>query len=293
MTTTLEAIEQFEETIKSHTTKKHHPVAKILTEIEELKNRNPAVFDEKSLKAFLEQRTKVLNILVDSYFIAKLSQFFPAIDGALFKLRRHLLLKRDGRGEFSLITDKTIPVPIPEGDSVPDRLTRSRTRRARKTDYRQLEVPLFAYVPLNGDHICNLGAFSRTTHNGWSRRTTKVQVTGKLPGVFGANLKRAYCEALSQCYSIVAEAYAHPVICDLLLSKEPQVEVGAIWIPAPDKLSVKSEVKVQSIRPRDPAMVLRVRDNYFLVKMWEVDEEISLERYMREFTTGSLKGRKL
>jgi hypothetical protein len=232
------------------------------------------------LKQFFTKRAEVVDHLIDQYFVAHFCKEFPLIDDALFQMKRHFLLRAG-----TIISDTTKSVELFEELKPGSRNKKPKKIRATKT-----EVPLFVYVPLPAtDQVVTLANYKKTTRRGWRRTTTKVNMTTKLPGEFGLELQNIYSETVAKVYQILANCYAE--LGKIQIQGAINFEIGAIWIPTINAINVKSEVKVERIQNLDPAMILKVRNKAFLITMWEVEEEKPIEHYIREFTTGSLKGR--
>ena len=283
MVSTALVIEKFPETIKRYsTTVEDEQLEPIIDGIDRLRQQNPAVYDEKAVARYLHGRTKTLKGLVDEYFVASIAHKFPLLSDELFGLKRHLTLIGQGK-TWRVVRDDT---EIEEYDASQERKEKAKIKRIR--------VPLFAYTPLfDGKHTAKLGSFSRTRTNGYGNtyRTT-VTIEAKLPGSIGSNLKNAYRDALSHYFGVLSGMFTNPVAGDIMYAEGnlAQPKVGAIWIPTPESLNVSVDEKLTQRRKNlDPAMILKVRGNNYLVQTWKVDDEEPLEHYLREFSIGEGK----
>ncbi len=285
MTSTELAIAEFLKTIERYSARvEDEQLESIVDGIDRLRQQNPAVYDEKTVARYLRDRARTLKRLVDEYFVASIANKFPLLSGELFGLKRHLTLVNQGRA-WSVVRD----------DSEGEEYDKEQERKG-KTRVERVQVPLFAYIPLfNGKHTAELGSFSRRRTNSYGdTRMTTVKIKAKLPGSIGPNLKNAYRDVLSHYFGVLSEMFTNPVAGDIMYAKGnlAQPEVGAIWIPTPESLNVKVDKKIiQKRKDLDPAMILRVRGNSYLVQTWRVDDEEPFEHYLREYSVGDLKGK--
>lgn len=285
MTSTELAIAEFLKTIERYSARiEDEQLESIVGEIDRLKQQNPAAYDEKTVARYLRDRTRTLKELVDEYFVASIANNFPLLSEDLFDLKRYLTLVRQGK-TWKVVRDDT---EVEEYDAKQERRERNKKRR--------MQVPLFAYTPLfNGKHTAQLGRFQKTKKDyyGNVRRTT-VTIEAKLPGSIGPSLKNAYRGALSHYFGTLSEMFSNPVAGDIIYAEGifVQPEVGAIWIPTPESLSVSVDEKIiQRRKDLDPAMILKARGKHYLVQTWRVDDEEPFEHYLREYSVGDLKGK--
>ena len=281
MVSTVQAIKGFKKTLDEYCEKREDgDVEKIIFNIKKVNEYNPAVYNEKAIGEYLQKRGRILKGLVEEYFITAMSKEFPLISEDLFSLQRYLTVSGSGK-KWEILSDDT--------DDEFD------LRKIKKKDHRirtkKVKVPLFAYTPLfDGEHNVVLSKFS--TARGYYRTTFKIEAT--LPGVIGPNLKKAYREALTHYFKTLSEMFTNPVASDIMYSegKIAKPEIGAIWIPTPQSLNLSVTKKlIQPKKNIDPAMILSAGGGKYLVKTWRVDDEEPPERYLREFSSGSLRGK--
>lgn len=275
MIKTLDSIEQFpDKLIKSTKISDKKSVEKIISDIERIRLQNPATYDENRTGEYLKRRSQVLKELVESYFTEAMSVEFPLISDELFNLKRVLTLEYDG-----------VKWQVTSDDA---QNTENETLNAGKIEESKIQkvtMPLFAYTPLfDGKHVSKLAEYAKDF-----RRT---ELSAKLPGVIGPNLKEASRNALSHYFGILKEMFANPVASDILYSegKFDQPEIGAIWIPTPQSINIEVKDLPRPVN-KDPAMILTARKKRYLVKTWNVDDEEPFESHLREFTTGKLEGK--
>lgn len=280
------AIEEFPKILEKHSIgHDDEDIKGVIDNIEELRTQNPAVYDERGIREYLRQRAVIFKDLVEDYFVTAISKEFPLLSDELFKLKRHITLRK-GEGTWKVVRD----------DTKAEENIDTKTEKENKVKVKRIETSLFAYTPLfEGDHTAKLGKILQISKDRYedTYRTT-IAITAKLPGSIGPNLKNAYRKALSHYFSVLSEMFKNPVAGDIVYSWEnlTKPEIGAIWIPTLDSLSVS--VTKELIRKRketDPAMILTVMGKSYLVKTWKVDNEKPFERYLREFSTGDLKGK--
>ena len=288
MVSTNTAIEEFSDTIRRYSTEvEENKLESIAKGIWRLRTQNPNAYDEKAVARYLKDRAVALRDLVEEYFTTSIARKFPLISSELFDLKRYLTLVREGNN-LRVISDDT-------------EMTKRKENKTQDIEKKTIVAPLFAYTPLfDGKHTAEIASFSKQKN--YRKKTWTFEA--KLPGNVGPNLKNAYREALSHYFEVLSEMFMDPVAGDIMYAESNlgynkkridefiRPEIGAIWIPTPESLNVK--VKEELIKPRknlDPAMILKVRRNSYLVKTWNVDDEEPFENYLREWSTGDLKGK--
>ncbi len=285
MSSTLSVIENFNGTLEKYSEgSKKGQLEKILDNIERILTHTPAVLNEKHLSNFIEQRSKVLNDLINKYFIAAIGEKYPVISDDLFQLKRYLTIEKDG----------TKAVVI--NDSVETKNNSSEKMNNNKKLHK-IAVPLFIYTPLlDGNHKVNLGKYSTTRTNSYGDRyVTRGSVNATLPGYIGSNLRRIARETLGTYHTILTNAYNNVVLGEFLVQNSDlqtrlqSPEIGAIWIPMLESLniSVKEEL-VKRLDP-DPAMILKTLGKNYLVATWRVDDEEPFEIYLDKYTISKNK----
>lgn len=285
MTSTSLAIEEFPRTIEKFSTMvETKELENIVGGINKLRQQNPAVYDERAVARYLQDRATTLKSLVDEYFVNAIAHRFPLLSDELFSLKRHLTLIGLGK-TWKVVRDDT---EVEEYNTEQEKKDKMRVRR--------IQVPLFAYTPLfDGKHTAKLGSFSRTRTDSYgdTHRTTAT-IEAKLPGSIGPNLKNAYRDALSHYFGVLSEMFTNPVAGDIMYAEGniAQPEIGAIWIPKPESLNVSVDERlIQRRKVVDPAMILKVKGKSYLVQTWMVDDEQPFEHYLKEFTMGDSKGK--
>lgn len=281
---TVAAIQSFPKLVRENTVKKPPSASESLAKLKKVLTVSPRPnFNQKQLKQFFDKRAEVVEFLIDEIFISHLSQEFPLISDDLFKMKRYLLI-RSG----NVLSDTTKPVELYA--PVDPNIVAKKKQKPKKIQGTVVNIPLFVYTPLPTKGPVELASYKKTSRHSYYRRTEKTKLSTELPGEFGDKLQEKFTEAVAKTYRILATCYEKLQSISYQEQSALGFEVGAIWIPTIESINVKSEIKTERIN-LDPAMILRVRGKSFLITMWEVEDEKPIEHYIREFTTGSLKGK--
>ena len=250
---------------------------KILANVERITKESPKVYDTSSIQKYLDARSQALNKLLEDYIVTAVSEEYPLLSPELFALKRHVVISKND-GAYTVVRDE-IKEP-----------------KESEKDQKLISIPLFAYVPVVGNHTVTLGKYTKTTRNQYGgQRKTTVSVTAKLPCGLGPQLQTICREAYAQYFKVLSSTYAQPALGEILLNEKSlkNPELGVIWIPTIDSFSFKVTEKL--IPPKrkivDPAIVLSARGNTYLVQTWNIHEEEPFEHYLREYTTGPLKNK--
>ncbi len=285
MITTASAINSFEKIVKQHAARKVGDTSEILEHIERIKHANPPVYDETKIKTFLGQRAKSLSVLIDNYYVAKLTAQFPLLDNSIFDLKRYLTIDNG--------------VIVGDSTSKPDH---SKTKKLLQV----IQTGLFVHGPMDHTRRIEVAKYRKTqkktiTLNSYGDKTTRnitltTNITAAVPEapLATAELGR---KAIGVYYGILAEILSNSTTSDLFaLEETPTLET--MWIPTPHSLQftkVKT-IKVLSVeksipKPQsyDPALLLKHRDRYYVVGLWDINDELPFEATLREFTVGPVK----
>lgn len=265
MSSTVEAINGFIDLVNQYKEEKYGSCETILGNINKVRTASPTVFHQKHVAHFLAGRAAYLKNMTDQYLVARLAPAYPQIKPELFNLKRYLGIKHLG-GNYTVILDKTDPITDQELTS---------------NDGWKITTPLFATVELHKD-----ADVATLYNNEISTRTNgrvQLQITSKLPGKIGGNLHKTYRQALAKTYHVLADVVGCEGVGDVLTEQFDSVhpKILVAWIPTASSLSIKTEIK-ENPRP-DPAMLLKVRDLYFLLATWYVDDEKPFDRFLKEY----------
>ncbi len=267
MSSTVQAIEGFEALVNSYKVEERGDPDKILQTIEKVRATTPDIYHQDHISAFLAKRAEIINKLIDDYLVASVK--YPLLNRSMFSLRRWLQLRVDNKAAV-VVKDETSEIAAKEGA------------------FYNISMPLFASINIQGIPACLMFKNSINLSNG---SKLALEITANMPGVIGNNLRKLYKSTLADAYLLLANMLNEPGIGDCLTENLHKTsihpEVLVCWIPTSGSLSIKSEIKVKP-RP-DPAMLLKLRDQYFLVSTWAVDDEEPLDHFLREYTEGSLK----
>lgn len=257
VTATATAIDNFEKTVKQHVAKDIGNVETLFEQIEKVKTTNPTVYDEGKIKVFLTQRAKALNVLIDSFLVAKITSKYPLLDNDIFSLKRHIYLSGG-----IIVEDSTAVV---------------------KATAVHVEIPLFVHVDMNIKRV-ELEKFSKSTSTQKITTTLSAAVPEPPPEVVELGHK-----SLGFYHGILAEIYSSQITSDLFVP-EASPTLETMWIPTLDSVKVKVNTEnIPAPKSYDPALLLKHRGRYYLVGLWDIKEELPFEGILREFTVGDGK----
>lgn len=275
---TVDVIGDFEKIINDFTEKKTKNPTDILSALRKIRTTNPPVFKDKQVAEYLKARNKTLDALVAEFIFASLTQHYGFIDRDLFKLKRHIIV--EGK---KIAYDATRP-------------SRSKSKGLR------FEIPLFAFAGIEQNRVQIGGVTTKdVSYNeyGDRRTTTKNHYLHATVPEIPDHVRKLGAKAIGTYFKIIGEAHSHDDMCDLEIKHEtPKLEV--IWIPSPGSLNleVKTTTAIKKApRPKpepahspwyepDPALVMVVDEQEFLVTTWDAKNEEPFMNFLREFTTG-------
>lgn len=261
---THEVLAKFGKVIKEHSSRSQDDIGKLKAGIEKISSIVPDVVGEKQIKRFMEQRSKVITDTVHRFLITQITEKFPVIDDSLFALKREIVIDS---------TDKKNPVIVQDH-------TGQTADKMQKYCQRMI-VPLFAYALLPSEGKCVLGKIRKYSSYGYYKT---IEVTVKIPVPLNNKLLAAEAKALGTYYAILGKAFNDISVGNALMEIDTKCETGVLWIPTIDSLDIKTTIEYPK-RPVDPALVLRALGRTFLIKMWTIEKEESMDYFMREFTT--------
>lgn len=262
---TPDVIADFAKIVESHVAKGTDP-GTIMAALQRVKAKNPTIYKEKQMSEFLKAKTKALNSLLGSYILARLSQSFGLLNRDLFLLKRHVIVTKDKKISY----DST------------------RAPADKSKNILRYEIPMFCVAGLDDSKI-QLGQISvrhsKTTN--WRReyKTQKHKLMASVPEI-PEKIRRLGTKAIGTYFKIIGEIHSHDDLCDLDIQfHKPKLEV--IWIPMPESMNLKTEEKIvyRRIDP-DPALVMSIGEQSFLVTLWNSKDEEPFEHVLREFSEG-------
>jgi hypothetical protein len=112
-----------------------------------------------------------------------------------------------------------------------------------------------------------------------------VHVT-EIPSKPEAAVLAMKAKALSVFYSTVSKIVKNPAMVAIAKEsiKDPTFEM--IWIPSTKSMTVHAGIVPEKY---DPALIMSVLDKKFVIGTWDVENEVSIDAYLREFSSGSMK----
>lgn len=232
---------------------------KILDAIQKIKSINPPAYDTFEVSNYLKARQITLQELLKNYIIFMMTQRYSRLDPAILKLKRYIRNKDNNVLTHNNLFLDDVCLEKPEKDT-------------------HIELPLFVETPLseNGDEVehrvCDFTyPASATSYGG------KGEVRITLPPL-PTEIKLARNRALSYVYSVCSTVYDNFITSDLITNANP--EFVALWIPKEEHFNFKIIVEP---KPIDPALVLKYRDEMYLIDTWQIKEEKPFEHYLKEF----------
>ena len=111
----------------------------------------------------------------------------------------------------------------------------------------------------------------------------EVDIKAETP-VTPSSIVECVPNAMSDYYSAYIEALTG------LNKKErgiPQPQIGILWIPSPESVKVKIDIPHKY---KDPALVLEVGRDKYIIGLWDSKKEEPIESIIREWTSGAFKG---
>jgi hypothetical protein len=254
MNATLNYVAKFKEHVEQASSKNLGEPADIIETISKVKAINPPTYESERVAKFLADRTKALDKLINSYFVSVFSRNYPHISSDMFKLKRYFHYKD---GAFTHDTTNKPDGTFP------------------------FEAPLFCFSPLTGDRKTQIGS--------WTTNGSKVTISATLPPP-PDKIMQCSKKVLATYHKVMSEICDEPILSDLFTLEETVPYIGALWIPVEKCLSVKvSPIEMPPSSNYDPALVLKVLNEWYLAATWEIEEEHSFDHYLREFSIGNLK----
>lgn len=254
---TIEAIENFKKTIKSHSSKEGNHV-EIKEAIKKVKGASPDIYSNVRVEIFLKARAKAISELTNRYITAVFSSQYPLLSNEILKLKRYLYLQ----GE-KIIEDTTSPI-------------------TEKEKGKKIEIPLFAKAEFKNIGATKLDLIKKTKRDPWGGHTTNT-ITATLPEP-PQQVVRAAKNAIGFYHKTISDIYTDDLL-DNMFDNIPDPKLNVIWIPAVNTLSIKTEIKAP--KRIDPALLLSLGEQNFVVTTWDIEEEKSYEWFLREFSIGN------
>ncbi len=112
-----------------------------------------------------------------------------------------------------------------------------------------------------------------------------VKIKTKVP-VTPEKIKQYIPEAISRYFQAYAGAVQELKLTEPTPACQPQI--GVLWVPSVD--SLEFTVKNPSPPYRDPALIMSVGEDKYVVGLWDIENERPINSVLREWTSGSFSG---
>lgn len=227
-------------------------------------------FGDNPIEAERNRKLEAANII--RKLIAKqISQTFPRVDPRLFQLERWLTV------EWS--HQISPPVIVGEGRSRPEEVSLAGSlRNTRKESKECCKIPLV----LRRSEQWHRRTLPMLKHPNASVRSHAgyFNLECSFPGKLDVRLTQQANEASAIFYEGLAKLCRseYALLVNELKNSPPTLD--ALWIPVLNDLNFTAQPPVT----RDPALVVSFAQELFLVGTWEVEQEVSIETLIREFS---------
>lgn len=269
--TSNDAIKSFGKILRQQSQKKIGDPKDIIDAIRHAKSITPNAYDDKSIAVFLKSRSKTLADLSEQYLTAKLTALYGLVDPALFNLKRHVVV-RDGKIEKD---------------------ARRKFQGKRQAREVRFEFPLFVYAACD-DEVIELGKDTTSTGDEWNRRRIMHELTVDVPEM-PDDVKIEIPKSTGAYYRILGDLLMDEDLADINAKTEfYEVEHAITWIPKTSGLNLEVTEEIIKKEPvdYDPALLMVIGSNHFLVRTWDIKEEEPYDHFLREFTEGAYPKRK-
>lgn len=269
---TIEA--EFKEVMSRHV---QFDAVDVAGELERLSLISDNDFPGIGMKEKREARIEVANAIVNRYIANCISKTFPMLDPEIFELRRYIVV------EVNPSLDEDAIRVVGEGRGSPPAVKATPTNGVYT---RYIAMPLLVKADFDDARRVHLG---RVSYPGQARRS--ISATCTFPGGVTPSVVRATDTARAIVFEAFATLLRNRISADVVRtwhSGQFQPSIEAYWIPTLESMTVNAS---PSRTGADPAVVIEIMDQRFLVGMWDSDEELPLDSLMREFSVGRFRNR--
>jgi hypothetical protein len=267
-----EVISEFDKVIRERSPKNIGEARKIKGQIEHAKTVPLMVYDEKAIKAFLISRSKTLSGLIRELLVAKMTALYGLVDPALLNFKRHIVIENN-----TIVKD---------------------ARRKAKNEKGQasFEIPLFVVADIAAKKI-QLAKVSQNRTLDYERRTITHKLSVDVPAV-PDEIKIDIPQATGAYYRVIGDLLMDTQVAELRITGlENSFHVPAFevtWIPKASSFNIKTTEEIIQKEPElyDPALLMKVGDDRFLIRTWDIKEEEPYDHFLREYTKGAYPKKK-
>lgn len=199
---------------------------------------------------------KEINALVTQYLRFHITEKYPLLDPEIFELDRTISLGElkpyIGSGNYGHLAKS-----LPDNDTI--------------------EIPLFQLHELGKKNVYN-GEFDDLTVRKGATTTFEWTIELECPQI-PPSVKSHIYEARAFVSEIQAKAFREPAIADYMEWKNCtgiNAEFGVLWKPSPENFKI-------TVKDKDPALLMKVRDDQYVITTWDIPGEEPFRNYLREF----------
>jgi hypothetical protein len=261
-----DAIEQFDAILRENAPKKVGDPREIMEQVRYAKSITPQAYDDKAIAQFLKSRAKTLQDLCQQLLIAKITALYGLVDPSLFNLKRHFIVKNN-----KVFKDQ-----------------RRKSSGRKDAGEIRFEFPLFIYSNID-EATVQLDKQTTTHGDEWDRIRRHHELSVDVPEI-PDEIKKEIPKATGAYYRILGDILMDADLSELNLQEgfyEPSF--GVTWIPKASSFNYTATDEIIEKEPvlYDPALLMSINNDSFLVRTWDIKEEEPYDHFLREFTEGA------
>lgn len=266
---------------------------KIIDNIERVQTKVPQIYNPKEMQVYIRERAETLKSLHENYFISALSQRYPLVQEDLFELKRYIILKKDEKHSnsketkfnalYDSIDEEESKKNLKEHIKYIEKMDHN-NRDEERNKFSFIRVPLFVSLDAielenkKDVHTKTLACESLYHLSDWGKNDMRVSAT--LKSKIDDNLRLKGLEAIRTYLGAVNYLFDKPNLKDLTSFSDFDFKLKVVWIPSLDFLDIAEEVP----QNKDPAMILIARGKNYLVTTWDIEGELPVKKFLREFS---------
>ncbi len=256
-------METLKELITGHKLPQHNEDEQQLARnIDRLMSVHSYEFEQDKIKSAIYT---LANNYLQAYLRNRLGKKYPRLSDDLFELEREV----------------TPPLTLHPSRSQDD------------YEVEKVQIPVLALVNYGDSRVSYERKTNITRKGGYGTETCAVKISAPVPLLthkVKEDAGEAMAYALDVCAGALRDAQARWYISRALKNTPPEsglIEVlkprlEVLWKPRLEDFVI--EVEIPEPRERDPALLLNVDRDRYLVSVWDVVEEEPLKHYLSEFT---------
>ena len=242
----------------------------------------PSLTSDK-LTTAIEKRTEVQKKLASEFLFSSLQDVFPLMSPEFFNLRRYFVVTTKP-------TDVQYKVEVTVVAETFD--LENATKKQKETPNSSfLDIPRIQIVDENQIKPIQVGRTTYTGKDGYGNlRQLDLSIDVEVPSRSQSGILLLKSKAISAYYEILGKmaknchmtTFAESIMKDP--KQSPTFVIG--WIP--DTKALKFSAK-EIVQDPDPALFMVVGGRHFLIGTWDIENEQSIDAYLREYSSGSMK----